>query len=186
MDRQTTLAQVAEMILSASEAIDKCRETFSRFAESQSSSDDYHQAAKKGKLFEDELSEIASGLGMVVSHPPRRCRYDLLINGKTVQCKKLDYVYGTESRPSLLVLAKMAGREHSGYERGDWDVLAIKHRGETAIIPADSVLMSCGTRIKLHVPIDEFNKWIDRWDVFGESFTVPDSRHKQLGLFDIS
>lgn len=140
---------------------------------------DIRSSCEKGMTFEAEFASIAHEKGMSVSRPPRRSRHDLVVNGKRVQCKKMEGL----ARSFIMIQSFTPGRGHTGYEREDWEVLAIRHKGSTAIIPVESLLMKCGVRVKTAVHVEDFYRWIDRWDVLEGDFEHHEQRQRQMELF---
>jgi hypothetical protein len=71
-----TLTHALNAISSARETLSLCEETIRREIENiPLGSSHYHESAKKGRLFEAELADIARDRGLQVSRPAKRCKY---------------------------------------------------------------------------------------------------------------
>lgn len=133
-----------------------------------------YQDRQKGKRFEREFSDLATERGLHVA-PPTHSLHDCVVNSLRVQCKSVD------GASCYLTCVPVIGRTYRGYERGDWDVLAMRRNGSLVIIPAEMLTNESNGRILNQLRFEDWMSWRDRWDVFGEGFEV--RRHTQKLLW---
>jgi hypothetical protein len=132
-----------------------------------------YQDRNKGIVFEKEFMEMASTRGLLVE-PPFDRKHDCIVNRLRVQCKKM------AGPTSTLCHTQIKGRDHVGYEKDDWDVLAADHHGVLLIVPIKELILADGVRVRNHIPRDKWMGWQDRWDVFGASIAPKVIRQKSL------
>lgn len=157
----------------AKDALEKELSAVERHAASLASLVDYHDT-NKGKRFERWFRDEAESRGLSVV-PATDSKHDVLVNGKRVQCKRIDKESG------CICTTPIIGRPYCGYERDDWDVLAIQQRGTLLLIPVEAMLMDDGNRVMNVIRIEDWISWKDRWGVFGERFSF--RRESQVSLF---
>jgi len=73
-----------------------------------------------------------------------------------VQCK--DKSFDDNGR------VRIARGQHK-YKRGDWDVLALRWKGDLYLIP-EQLLRSTGSTLLTVIKPLAFCKWVDAWNVF--------------------
>jgi hypothetical protein len=134
---------------------------------------DYHDT-NKGKRFEQMFAEMARCRGLVV-RPREDSKHDWIVNNKRVQCKRID------KASCAICTTPIIGRDYCGYQKDDWDVLAIQQKGIVLLIPIEFLLKEDGVRVRSTVKCKDWMCWEDRWDVFEEGFLV--QREVQGKLF---
>ncbi len=134
---------------------------------------DYHDVGK-GYRFESWFRGQASARGLSVL-PRTDSKHDCIVNGKRVQCKRVD------NETCSICTTPIIGRNYCGYEKTDWDVLAMQQHGRLLIIPVDALLLDDGVRVRNVVRFEDWSEWHDRWDVFGSGFSFLGFR--QLMIF---
>ncbi len=134
---------------------------------------DYHDVGK-GYRWEKEFCEMATVRGLHVA-PPTDSKHDCRVNGKRVQCKRVDNITGNICTTPIL------GRSYLGYSVSDWDVLAMKQMSRFLLIPSAAMVLEDGERLVNQIKPGEWTEWVDRWDVFGDDVVIV--RHTQRHLF---
>lgn len=136
---------------------------------------DYHDVGK-GFRWEHEFQQMARLRGLSVC-PRTDSKHDCVVNGKRVQCKRIDKDGG------IICTTPVIGRMFLGYQLEDWDVLALKQMGRLLIIPAAAMLMDDGRRLINQIKPGEWGNWQDRWDVFGDGFCFAKEAQKTMFFF---
>jgi hypothetical protein len=125
--------------------------------------------------FEHDFAREAKDRGMTAYVVYKQLRYDVIVGGHKVQCKRLDFV-----RPDGSLLVSKTQK----YKTSDFDVLALRHASATFLIPT----WRLESRVRpgwLKTSINPFDymKWVDAWHVFdGEKEC--DTQERQSLLFD--
>lgn len=133
-------------------------------------------SAPEWHQFEQAIVSSAKKRGMVAYVVYKQLKYDAIVKGFKVQCKRLDWI----DRGRSLKISK-----EQKYRLSDFDVLALWHNSQTYLIPSWRLESSTKqgwvtTRIN---PFD-YRKWIDAWHVFdGEKKC--DIPQRQSLLFDL-
>jgi len=126
---------------------------------------------ERGFNFEREFVALAKSYGYrsrrVDGHRP----YDAVVGSKRVQCKEKSF--DDHGR------VRVARGQHK-YKRGDWDVLALRWKGDIYLIP-EQFLRSTGSTLLTVIKPLAFRKWIDAWSVFDGAPIVDE---QQL-IFDV-
>ena len=164
------LKRVSKVAASFAESIDSVR---SQTKEHMEMID--HHDRKKGNRFEDEVGELARSRGFDV-RPRTDSKHDLVINGLRTQIKRKD-----TDRISLNT-TPIIGRNYGGYLEDDWDVLVLRNKGITFVIPVEALLIGDGNLVRNHIVPSQYSCWIERWDVFGDGFCFV--RESQRSLFE--
>ena len=125
--------------------------------------------------FEQEIVNAAKNRGWVSYVVYKQLKYDVIVRGYTVQCKRLEWA----ERSGKLNITKTVK-----YRQNDFDVLALQYQSETYLIPTwrlESKVKPGWLRSSIN-PFD-YRKWIDAWDVFDgkKECNVPE---RQTLLFD--
>lgn len=130
-------------------------------------------SAPAWQKFEHEVVDAAKERGMIAYVVGKQLKYDVVVNGYKVQCKRLDFL-----RKRKLKLSKT-----QIYRLSDVDVVAMRHESRTYLIPSWR-LESNKKQGWLTTWIDplDYSMWIDAWHVFDKAREC-DQPCRQLALF---
>lgn len=137
-------------------------------------------AHHKGAAWESLFADQAIKRGLIIEKR-KGTRSDLVVNGKLVQCKNIDQITGGK----LLIENARPVRSNNGirgYLRGEYDILALLHRGTVYLIP-ESRLVIDDARLATQIAIESFSDCIDNWQVFDANY-IPPVREQQKRLFE--
>jgi len=133
----------------------------------------------KGARWEEEFASMSESRGLFVCSS--KSRADLLVNGKQVQCKNID----ADEEGWIDISNRMPVKSNGGfrgYLASEVDVLALRHRGDVYLIPAEYITNSDGA-ITRYVRINSILKFVDAWAVFDFDYVAP-AVAKQARLFE--
>ena len=126
--------------------------------------------------FEHDFAREAKDRGMIAYVVHKQLKYDVIVKGFKVQCKRLDWIGPNNS----LKISKT-----QKYRVGDFDVLALLHDSTTFLIPSwrlESNVKQGWLTTRIN-PFD-YKHWIDAWSVFdGEKEC--DQPQRQSLLFEL-
>lgn len=110
-----------------------------------------------GFQWERELVALAVSRGYACRLAGKLRSYDVLLNGKKVQCKRKDY----EDPCGGVRVAKGQNK----YKAHEYDVLALNFRGRMFFIPSTSLVMPTGT-LATKIYLRKFLRYENNWSVF--------------------
>lgn len=130
-------------------------------------------SAPAWQKFEHEVVDAAKERGMIAYVVGKQLKYDVIVNGYKVQCKRLDFLDGKH-----LHIAKT-----QKYRLIDVDVTALLYQSKTYLIPSwrlESAKKQGWLKTTIN-PLD-YSMWIDAWHVF-DRVRKCDQPCRQLALF---
>lgn len=120
---------------------------------------------KSGERWERRVAMIATRRGFVTEPAESKsAKYDLLVNGLRVQCKKRTLL--PNGKVKLCFCARRAaGATKEAYLVGEFDVLCMKCNGLVYVIP--SLALGCGDGVTMKNEIDpsQYQSYVDNWGV---------------------
>lgn len=108
-----------------------------------------------GLGFESEFVEMCKQQGLF-AYTVRGKTWDVVANGQRVQCKHKDFA---EPWGGI----RVARGQHK-YAVGDYDVLAVRHRGRVYLIPAEHLNRGDGT-LATKIRVARVARFADAWSV---------------------
>lgn len=130
----------------------------------------------KGMLWQERFSHEAMNRALRVE--PGVGRGDMLVAGKVVQCKSVDQITGDNCVAIDNMRPVKANGNERGYLVGEYDVMALQHRGHTYLIPAASLVR--GQKLASRVRLQEVAQFRDNWEVFDAGYLPPEPPQKTL------
>jgi hypothetical protein len=110
-----------------------------------------------GMAFEKELFAMCVSRCMSVKKVRQRGSVDLIVNGKTVQCKAK---HGTASDVGIY------GGNKLSYDKDAFDVLAVRVGEKMYFVPSASLNVRSRGKLRTKVKVSAIKKWLDAWHVF--------------------
>jgi hypothetical protein len=118
----------------------------------------------RGRRWEKKFSRLASDRGFLVDRVESKgLPYDTVVNGTRVQCKCRSPL---KNGSVDLCLARRKGNAKKAYLVNDFNVLALRCKGLTYLIPVWAITHKDARTIKNNIKPNDYACFVDNWGVF--------------------